>query len=274
MTMDTSPASLRDAARAWGATLLASPPWSEVADRVTLLVVSPPLGHDDTAASATLWLAIDAPTARLLPPEFAAPLGRDETVVHRPRTMDAALAVFTDAALHRLLQAVTPVGLEARWLIRRAEAITDRLHRLEEFQARANLLPAEAPERIARGLWLDLVSASLGLTASLATARGAALPAAGETLGALLRLAVAVEDGAHPPVAWLAAGSAETRIGRRLRSWIDDLAAAVGGDEAAARRVLAARQQALDEVAQVLGERWRGRPWLQSPEAYLLRAPR
>lgn len=271
--MVTGPTSaLREQAREWGRALLDAPQWADVPDRVTLLVVSPAAGYDDDTQAITLWLTIDVPAARSLPNEYAA-LARDEVVVERRPQAPGTLVAMSDASLHRLLQGATRASTEARWRIRHAEAIADRLHRLDEFNVRAQMLPEDGLERIVRALWLDLHAAAAALGGVAAQPR-AALPAAGEVAAAIARLAVVLEEGAYPPGELLMRAARETRIGKRLGVWLDDLGAAVAGDAAAGRRVLASREQALVEVSEVVGERWRSRPWWRDPEAYALRAPR
>ena len=68
--------------------------------------------------------------------------------------------------------------------------------------------------------------------------------------------------------------AADTRLGRRLVTWFDALTAAVGGDAAAARRAVAAGDQVIEETRKILGEVYRDRLWLRTPEAFALRAPR
>ncbi len=269
---------LRTQAREWGQLLLAGPAWSSVLDRVTLLLIDPPAGLDaPTPTTAGLWLVIDAPSARSLPAEIRTPLGTDQPLFEEHRATATApavrLAIQTEEGLHRLLQGLSQPALEARWQVRRAEALSDRMRRLEQFTVRAGIVPADGPERIVRTLWLDLVAAARGLDV-LPDAPGAALAAAGEVSAGVCRLACALDEGAYPPAAYLRAAAAETRIGRRLGSWLDDLAVAVGGDEAAGRRVIGSRAQAIEEVRTVLGEQYRDRPWLRTPEAFALRAPR
>ncbi|GMU39496.1 MAG: hypothetical protein AMXMBFR23_03620 [Chloroflexota bacterium] len=270
---------LRIQAREWGQSLLAASPWAAVADRVTLLIVDPPAGIEGAPApsSVTLWLAIDPPAARSLPNEYRTPLTSDQPLFERHRATATApavgLAVLTDDGLHRLLQGVTRPAVEARWQARHAEVVSDRLHRAEQFALRAGMLPSDGPERILRALWLDLVGAARGLEIG-PDAPAAALPALGEVAAAVCRIAVALEDGAYPTPGYLRAAARETRIGRRLNAWLDDFAAAANGDEAAMRRALGSRDQAIEEVRTVLAEPFRDRPWLRTPEAFLLRAPR
>ncbi len=271
--MTTGPTSaLREQAREWGRALLDAPEWADVPDRVTLLIVSPAAGYDDDARTITLWLTIDVPAARSLRREYEG-LARDEVVVERRALSPGTLVAMSDASLHRLMQGTTRAAVEARWRVRHAEAVADRLHRLDEFNVRANMLPEDALERIVRALWLDLHAAAASLDAIEAHPR-AALPAAGEVAAAIARLAVVLEEGAYPPAELLMRAARETRIGKRLGQWLNDLGAAVSGDAAAGRRVVASREQALVEVREVVGERWRSRPWWRDPEAYAVRAPR
>ncbi|MCK9485608.1 MAG: hypothetical protein M0R73_02740 [Dehalococcoidia bacterium] len=270
---------LREQAREWGRALLAAPPWAGVSDRVTLLLVDPPAGLDDAPATGglTFWLTLDAEAARSLSPEYRTPLTSDRGVYERPRVPAGAprvaLAVMTDEALHRLLQGTSRPSMEARWQARHSEAVSDRLRRAEQYALRAGLLPDEAPERVSRTLWLEAVTAARGLD-GIETSPAGILAGAGEVTAALCRLACFEDGGAYPPAAHLRAAARQTRLGRRIATWLDDLPRAVGGDEAASRRVVSARDQVLEEARTVLGERYRDRHWLREPEAFTLRPPR
>lgn len=276
MTEDPS-AALREQAREWGRALIDAAPWADVADRVTLLVTAPPTGLDAAPNSVSLLLAIDTPAARSLPPEYRA-LPSEDTLVQRHRataSMPAvSLTIVTDNALDRLLQTVTRRAMEARWQVRHAEVVTDRLHRAENFALRASMLPGDGPERVVRGLWVEAAAAARAFPA-IGGPRGLdALPAAGELVAALCRIACFVDDGAYPATEWLLPAARPTRIGKRIGSWIDGVAPALGGDEAAARRVGSSVDQVMHEVQEVLAERYRSRPWLAEPEAFTLRPPR
>jgi len=276
MTEDPS-AALREQAREWGRALVAGAPWENVADRVTLLVTAPPTGLDAAPHSVSLWLAIDTVTARALPPEYRT-LASEEVRSERRRATATspavALTLSTDGALDRLLQSLTRRAMEARWQVRHSEVVTDRLHRAENFALRAGMLPDDGPERVTRGLWVEANSAARAFPA-IAGERGIdALPAAGELVAALCRVACFMDDGAYPATEWLLPAARATRIGKRISSWFDGIAPALGGDEAAARRVASSTEQVLAEVQQVLAERYRGRRWLLDPEAFSLRMPR
>lgn len=276
MTNEPESPTLHDRAREWGRALLDAAPWSGVSDRVTLLLVEPPSRIEEPpAAGMAFWLTLDREAARSLPPAYRDALGTDRAVVERPRVAagvpPVTLSVMTDEGLHRLLQAVTRPALEARWQARHLEAISDRLRRAEQYELRAGLLPEDVPERVVRTLWLDLVAA----LRALSPAPGAGgLPVAGEAAAALCRLACFEAVGGYPPAHLLRAVARDTRLGRRLGPWLDDLASAIGSDEAAARRVISSRDQVAEVVRTVLGELYRNRPWLRDPEAFMLQAPR
>jgi hypothetical protein len=146
--------------------------------------------------------------------------------------------------------------------------------RLPQLVAAATRYPQDAPERITRTLWLQVAAAVRALWIVGVAPAAVALPAAGEVSAALCRLACAYDEGDHPTVDLLLPAARRTRIGRRVATWLDDLAAALAGDAAATRRVLAAADQVLREVSGVLGENYRDRPWLRDPEAFALRAAR
>lgn len=265
---------LREQAREWGRSLLAAPPWNAVSDRVSLLLVSPPVGLD-VAANPAAWLVIDTAAARSLPPEYARALSIDAPLVERRRSTAAAttLVFATEVAIIRLLEATTPRALEARWQARHAEALVDRLRRGEQFALRAGLIPDDGVERVTRMLWLEASAAARGLDV-LTTRPAEAIATAGGLAAAIARLACFTDDGNYSPAEFLLPAAAETRIGKRLAPWIADFVPALGGDEAAVRRVLGSRDQAMAEIAAVLGERFRDRPWLRDPDAYAFRTPR
>jgi hypothetical protein len=277
--MDSDPIDAwREQAREWGRSLLASAPWASVSDRVTLLLLEPPPGIEGLpdAGPASFWLTIDTAAGRSLPAPYGPALAAERATYERKR-MDggrsADLAVLTDDSAHRLLEGTTRRAMEARWQARHHEVVSDRLRRGEQYALRAGLLPDDAPERVSRLLFTDLVAAVHGLGV-LEASPAATLGAAGEASAAICRLACFDDAGAYPPTQYLRAAAAGTRIGRRLGPWLDDLVRAVAGDDAAARRSMASADQVVEEVRIVLGELYRDRPWLRTPEAYALRAPR
>ena len=273
---------LRERAREFGRALVGDAPWEDVAERVTLLVTAPPTGIDAAASTIALWLTIDVTTARSLPQEFRA-LVTDEVLLDRQRAMSGlpaiALTFSTDAALDRLLGSLTRRAMEARWQVRHSVVVSDRLRRAETFALRAGMLPDDGPERVARGLWVEAHAAARAFPA-LAGEHGTgeraadALPAAGELVAALCRIACFVDDAAYPATEWLLPAARPTRIGKRIGDWMDGVQPGLRGDEAAARRVVSSAGQVLAEVQEVLAERYRGRPWLAEPEVYTLRTPR
>ncbi len=273
MTSDPADA-LREQAREWGRALLAGKPWSSVPDRVTLLLVEPPAKFPATT-SVSYWLTIDAPAARSLPDPYGPAIAADRAIVEHPRAegLRVTLSVMSDEALHRFLSGTTPAAIEARWQARHAEVLSDRLRRGEQYALRANLLPDDAPERITRTLFLELVAAVRGLR-SLEANPGHGLAVAGAASAAACRIACFDDAGAYPPAEHLRAVASETRLGRRIVTWLDDLVRAVGGDEAAVRRATSAGDQVVEETRLILGELYRDRPWLRTPEAFALRAPR
>jgi len=276
---DDPTAALREQARERGRRILAHAPFDAFADRATLLLTAPPDGVELPFAPGTiaLWLILEPAAARALPdPHRSALIGRGSYVAYeRPR--DAALSpleltITLDPI--PVLEAINRRALEARWTVRHAEPLHDRLGRHPQLVAAASLYPEDGPERVVRGLWLQAVAAVRAIWVVGRAPAAAALPAAGEASAALARLACAYDEGDHPTVDLLLPVARQTRIGRRLASWLDDLGAAVAGDAPATRRVAAAAEQVLREVAAVLGELYRDRPWLREPEAYALRAPR
>jgi len=273
MTSDPADA-LREQAREWGRALLATAPWSGVSDRVTLLLVEPP-SRFPGSTQVTYWLTLDVAAARGLAEPYGPALNSDRAVVEHPRAegLKVTLVVMTDEALHRLLQGTTPAAIEARWQARHHEAISDRMRRGEQYALRANLIPDDAPERIMRTLFLELVASIRGL-APLEVNPAHTLAAAGAASAAVCRIACFDDAGSYPPLQHLRAVASETRLGRRLAPWLDDLTRAIGGDDAAARRSISSGNQVIEETRIILGELYRDRPWLRTPEAFALRAPR
>ena len=273
--MTSEPAdALREQAREWGRALLAGTPWSGVSDRVTLLLVEPPAKTPGTT-NVAYWLTLDTAAARGLPDPHGPALTADRALVEHPRAegLKVTLSVMSDEGLHRFLAGTTPAAIEARWQARHHEPISDRMRRGEQYALRANLLPDDAPERIMRVLFLDLVAAVRAL-APLEAKPADALAAAGAATAAVCRIACFDDGGAYPPAEHLRTVAAETRLGRRIATWLDDLVRAVGGDDAAARRSVSAGDQVIEETRTILGELYRDRPWLRTPEAFALRAPR
>jgi hypothetical protein len=101
-----------------------------------------------------------------------------------------------------------------------------------------------------------------------------ALILAGEAAGALTRLACVLEEGSHPPSDLLAGAARETRLGRRIGSWLDDAAPSVSGDERAARWIRDSSTGVLREVAGALHAGFGNQEWLRDPSAFTLRPPR
>lgn len=275
MTDDPS-AELRELAHTLGHALISKAPWDEVAERVTLLLTAPPTGIDAAPGSVSMWLSLDTATARTLPQQFHA-IVTDEAMIERQRAVGETPAVTitftTDTAVDRLLESQTRRAMEARWQVRHSEVITDRLHRAENYALRAGMLPDDAPERVVRGLWVEANAAARAFP-SLAARAADALPAAGELIAALCRLACFVDDGAYPSAEWLLPAARPTRIGKRIGNWLDDILPALAGDPDVARRVISSTDQVIAEVQEVLAERYRGHPWLVSPEVFTLRTPR
>ncbi|MEZ4503401.1 MAG: hypothetical protein R3C39_12305 [Dehalococcoidia bacterium] len=263
--MDEDP---RSGARAWAAALITAAPWSDVAARASLWLVAPPhLEWEAEPASVEpqAWLLVEASEARALPvAERNALLGVGALT---PSVEGGSLLVVSAEGLGRLVEAVTRPGLEARWLVRHAEAVHDPLRRLDELKGRATAMPPDALERTIRPLFLQLVSALNALD-------GGGVAAAGEAESSLARIACTMDEGCHPPLQWLGEAARRTVLGPRLSNWLDDLPRAVAGDEAAQRRVLAARAGVRRSVVELLRQHLGTFDWLTAPEAYLLRAPR
>lgn len=278
--MDAAPDdALREQAREWGRAFLLRAPWEPLTERLSLILVAP-AAEAKLALSppfATFWLIVDRASCGSLPEGLRQPLTTRGAVTERhpatSTTPEVELAIRTVEAVEGLVEGTARRDFELRWALRHAEAVSDRLRRLEPLVAKSRMLPPDGLERAVRGLWLDAHAATAALW-PLPSAPAHALSAAGELAGALLRLACLMDDGAHPPTELLRAEAAETRIGQRLRAWLDDLGAGLTGDEAAGRRTVNASTQVLDEVRLVLRERYADRDWLRSPADYQLGARR
>jgi hypothetical protein len=264
----------RERARAAGMAMLAAAPWVEVAGRALLLLVRPPAVAWAEAASPTLWLILDTVEARALP------LGAREALLADGVTRDLAgadvdLAVFTSEATARTLDASTRHALEVRWALRHAEALHDPLHRAPGLAAAAGRLPIEALERVVRPLYVQAVTALGALLDEPSDGRrDTALLLLAEAAAPLARLACVLEEGTHPPTEWLLPAARETRLGKRIASWLDDIVPAVAGDARAARWTRESGAGVLREVAAVLRTEFAGRDWLRDPETYALRPSR
>ena len=260
----------RERARAWALGLLDEAPWTETRARAALLLVGPPVAswvtaaHIDAGRPAT-WLVVDRIDVRALPPTQREPLAKDG-VFHQPASGGEFVVVVFEA-LELVLDGVGRRSLEARWTVAHAESLHDPLHRHEQLRRAAGVLPRDGEERALRPLYVQLAESIRGLGTGT-------LPAAGEAAAAACRLVSVLEAGMHAPVEWLASDVAETDLGRRLRLWLDDLAAAAHGDTGARRRALAASDGVLRTFAEPIRERIGQTPWLASPLAYALRPPR
>ena len=258
----------RESARTHGRTVFESPPWDEVADRAALLLTDPP-SDLEVEATPGYWIVVERDVSRSLPADLAQPLYRGEPVV---RALDGAhaarLEVLTRESAQRLVEGVSRSGIEARWRVRHAEPIVDRLRLQEQLAAAAAQLPVGAPHRVTRTLWLE---AHAGLRA-LSEANGRPLlVAAGETRGALERLACFLDVGAYPPARYLAVAAASTALGQRLGDWFAGFADAVGGDETAARRTTGSIEQVRKEVQTVVRLSVGTHDWLADPDSFWLR---
>ncbi len=257
----------RERARAWARSLLDAPPWTELTERLSLLLTAPPAvqwAEDDESPPAA-WLIVDAATLRSSPAELREPLLSDGSFVRR--APDGELTVFTQDTLSRLLDATTRRSLELRWSVRHAEPLHDPLRRQEELSAAAVRLPDDAQERIVRPLYLQAAASLMALVRP-------DVAVAGEAAAALARIACVMEGGIHPPPQWLMAAAAETELGARIASWLDDLPRALGGDEVAGRRVVAGGEAVRRALDAALRPHFGAERWFTAPEAYALRQPR
>jgi len=273
------PEELRIRAQEWGRSFLLQAPWEPLTERLSLILVAPPpeSGLAYSPLAATMWLLLDRPSIGSLPEGLRHPLMTNGVAIERHRatasTPAVEIAVRTVEAIEHQLESMGRRDLELRWTLTHAVPISDRLRRLETLSQKSRLLPPDGLERAVRGLWLDAYAASRGLWPLTEDPRQA-LPAGGELASALLRLACLLDEGSYPPIDWLRSAAAPTRIGMRLGGWLDDLTAALSGDEVAARRTVHANEQALEEVRQIIRERYADRDWLRDPAGYELRARR
>ncbi len=267
-----------DAIRERAAALLAAQPWVEVASRGLLVLVRPPATPwANTSTISAAWLILDGVEARALPPEFRGPVVRDGALRLPASAADGLeLAVMTSEGVGRALDGVTRRSLEMRWMLRHSVPLHDPLHRHDSLVGAAGRLPEDALERAVRPLYVQAAAALGALTTgvpSIASATSAFL-LLGEAAGALTRLACVLDDGSHPPPEWLAPAARETRLGKRIAPWLDDLGPAAGGDDRAAGWIREASMGVLREAASVLQVEFAGRDWFTDPESYALRTPR
>ncbi|MCC6238220.1 MAG: hypothetical protein IT299_11720 [Dehalococcoidia bacterium] len=267
---DDSTIDARERARTWALALLDDTPWPETRTRAALLLAGPPVASWVTPAhieggQPSAWLVVDRIDVRALPPAQREPLAKDG--VYLQSTPRGELVAIVFEALELVLDGVGRRSLEARWTLAHAEALHDPLHRHEQLRRAAAVLPRDGEERAFRPLYVQLAEAIRGLGTGT-------LPAAGEAAAAACRLVGVLEEGMHAPVEWLASDAAETDLGRRLRIWLDDLAAAAHGDDGARRRALAAGDGVLRTFAEPIRQRIGQTPWLTSPLAYAMRPPR
>lgn len=265
----------RAEARTAATTLLADAPWLDVASRALALLVRPPAtAWAEHIATPAVWLILDGVEARSL----AAPMREALTTsgVYRAGTTEGLdLTVFTSEAVARAFEGVPRASLELRWTVQHAEPLHDPLHRADGLASAAGRLPTDGLERVVRPLYVTAVTAVTALSASPVDRPPlAGVVLAGEAAGALLRLCCVLEDGTHPPAEYLALAARETRLGKRAGSWLDDLAAAIGGEARAARWVRESGPGVLREAATALHAEFGGRDWLRDPETYALRPNR
>ena len=276
---ETAAAQLVRQAQAWGRAFLLEAPWEPLTERLSLILIAPqapPLIDSDPPA-ASLWFLIDRSSANGFPERLRRPLMAGGVVIERhPATASTPaieLAIRTVEAVEQQLAGTDRRALELRWSLLHAAPVSDRLRRLETLAVLARMLPADGLERAVRGLWLDANSAAHAMW-PLSSDPAHALVACGELVGSLLRLACLVDEGSHPPAEFLRAAASSTRIGQRLDAWLDDVSAGFTGDEAAGRRAINASAQVLEEVRNVLHDRFADKEWLQHPTEYQLRARR
>lgn len=288
--MTTDLETLRLQAHEWGRLLLVRAPWEPLSERLSLILIAPtaakeldedapppPYVLEQAPPRVTMWLLIDRASAQGFPDAIRQSVLTDGIAIERhAATSDTPavdVLVRTVEAIEQRLQGMRRGDLELRWALQHAEPVADRMRRLDQLGAQSRLLPPDGLERAVRTLWLEANSAVESLW-PLETAPAHGLVPAGEVAGALLRLACLIDHGAHPTAERLRSEAAQTRIGLRLGAWLDDVGAAVGGDDAAGRRASNAGPQVLEEVRLVLRERYADRAWLRDPAVYELRTRR
>ena len=271
--MEFAPDALRTQAREWGRNVLLHAPWEPLTERLSLVLVVPPKGMSDEFAvpHATLWMLIDrASTASLSESSRQLLVAGGALIEHHARTTSSPpieLIIRTSETVEKIAEGTARRSMELRWELQHAEAISDRLRRLEPLAANARMLPPAGLERATRALWLDAYSAHRGLW-PLRTVRTQALIGAGELAGSILRLAGLMDEGAYPPTEFLRPEMNSTRIGLRIAPWLSDLEIGLAGNEAGAHRAINAAEQVLDEVRTILRERYADRDWLRNPAEF------
>lgn len=271
-------AALRAQARDWGRSRLATPAWAELEHRLTLLLIEPPTVEWEARdpSGFALWLIVEGAEARSLPPELREPLIRDGMLLEQTPAHDAEaqLTVFVLDRLEAVLAGIGRRALELRWSVRHAEPVHDVLRRLERLSAAAERLPEDAPERIVRQLYLQAQSSLRALRAVNADQPAPGMIPAGEAAGALCRLACVLEEGNHPPAQWLLPAAAESELGKRMASWLADIARYGEDDRARAQRVINGCDGAWNAVQAVVRPLYGDTEWFLSPDVWALRPPR
>ncbi len=277
MTGDPA-AALRVQARDWGRSRLATPAWADLEHRLTLLLVEPPTVEWAAVPSVfALWLIVEDSETRELPLELREPLRRDGVLLEQTPARDGVVAQLTVFTVDRLAGVLAGVGrrsLELRWSVRHAEPIHDALRRHEQLSAAAERLPEDAPERIVRPLYLQAHSSLEALRAVSTDHPAAGAVAAGEAAGALCRLASALEAGSYPPAQWLRPAAAETDLGKRMSSWLDDVERNSDQGAARAQRVINGCDGVWNAVQAAVRPLYGATEWFLAPAIWALRPPR
>lgn len=266
-------------AQTWCADLLAQPEWEPVADRVTALITSPPALpeaalDDPPLVSHTLgaWFVVDARARQHLGSDWREAIAVRGARVERQLAaggLHARLTVITEEALAQRLESVARHGLETRWLMQHAHPAHDPMHRHQQMVGAARTLPEGGLERACRTQYLAATAAFRSLLTGGVTA-----VTLGEATAAVGRLACIIDWGCHPPAEWLEARALRTALGGRLRSWLEDVPAALSGDDRARRWVIDAGSGVLREAEAALRIEYGASDWLQDPDSFAVRHSR
>ena len=270
-----------DVALAWGKEFAQSADWSDVADRMSLVLLSPFISSkisqlDPTVLDiAAYWLIIDRNTLTWAPAEVAKELKNGNAVVQQygpsaayPNAPDAHVTILRDDAAEKILNSIASdhrQALEARWHIQRATSIHDPLRRYDQLSKMPHSVDEAELERVIRTLWVSTHASARGLHLNRDIQSDSFSMTAGELAAQLLRLSFVLEETAYPTPPYLLQALETTHLGRRIGSWISLLLSPDPIDRSQAQR---STEATLKEVRNILSISYRTKQWLNSPAAF------
>ena len=270
-----------DVALAWGKEFAQAADWIDVADRMSLILLSPLIaGRTSELESSTLdvasyWLIIDRNTLTWAPAEIAKELKNGHAVVQQygpsaayPNAPEAHITVLRDDAAEKILSSIASdhrQALEARWHIQRATSIHDPLRRFDQLSKMPHSVDEAELERVIRTLWVATHASARGLHLNRDTNSDSFSMTAGELATHLLRLSFVLEETAYPTSPYLLQALETTHLGRRIGSWISLLLSANPVERSQAQR---STEATLKEVRNILSISYKTKHWLNSPAGF------